>query len=84
MTMENMQQVSSFMQQEQQLSRVVLFSDKAVAPSLLKALSSYFAGEVLFGFVPNAKANVEVSKSFQVDTYPTFIIVQGPLAIDKG
>lgn len=83
-SLDTMQAVSTFMQHEPQSSRIVLFSDKPTSPALLKSLATYFAGEVFVGFVPNARANVEVSKSFQVDTYPTFILIQGPIHFDQG
>jgi hypothetical protein len=70
-------QHEALMQQDPQLSKVLLFSDKPASTTLAKGLSWAYARRLLFAEVrPSSEDGKALAAQYGVDTYPKILVVK--------
>ena len=67
---------TSFVQEEFDRTKVILFTSKKVTPPLLRALSKEFKGRIVFGEVRESSASL-INK-FRITSFPTILVLGDP------
>jgi hypothetical protein len=66
----------SFTNRDQDLHKVLIFSDRKNPSSLVKHLSKFYNNKLLFGYV--RKEDTELIQKFNVTTFPTILTLTDP------
>lgn len=66
----------SFIQREPESHKILIFSDKKSPNALIKTLSRYFKGKLLFGFV--RKEESDLIQKYNIQKFPTILALTDP------